>query len=214
MVYPISTTSNSPTPPASSPIADLVEHYPQVNLPAQHQVFSQGQVCENYIVVTAGKVKVFARSEDGREIVLYRIQPGEVCVLTTSCLMGNARYSAEGVTETEVTAHIISQTEFNKLLASSEPFRQFVFHNFGHRLSDLMLQIEQIAFDSIEKRICQFICQHADSLQTLHTTHQAIAEEIGSAREVVSRCLKKLEKQGIVELHRGSIKLLRPEALG
>ncbi|MAC47479.1 Crp/Fnr family transcriptional regulator [Oceanospirillum beijerinckii] len=213
MVHSVSSTPNNSTQLTSSPIADLVEHYPQVTLPAQHQVFSQGQVCENYIVVTAGKVKVFARSEDGREIVLYRIQPGEVCVLTTSCLMGNARYSAEGITETEVTAHIISQAEFNKLLASSEEFRQFVFHNFGHRLSDLMLQIEQIAFDSIEKRICQFICQHKDQNNTLNTTHQAIAEEIGSAREVVSRCLKKLEKQGVVELHRGSIKLLQPEAL-
>ena len=213
MVNPLSSQPNESTAIAGDLIAQLIEHYPAVSLPAQHQVFSQGQVCENYIVVTAGKVKVFARSEDGREIVLYRIQPGEVCVLTTSCLMGNARYSAEGVTETEVTAHIISQAEFNKLLASSEEFRQFVFHNFGHRLSDLMLQIEQIAFDSIEKRICLFIYQHTDQNNILNTTHQAIAEEIGSAREVVSRCLKKLEKQGVVELHRGSIKLLQPEAL-
>ncbi len=192
-------------------ISKIIAHYPAVTLPADHQVFAQGHICENYIVVTSGSVKVFARSEDGREIVLYRIQPGEVCVLTTACIMGNTRYSAEAITETDVTAHIISQKNFNQLLAESEIFRQFVFNNFGHRLSDLMLQIEQIAFDSIEKRIRQFIGSKADKGETLHITHQAIAVEIGSAREVVSRGLKSLEKKGIVELHRGSIKILESE---
>jgi len=189
-------------------IPDCIASYPQISLNAGQAVFTQGQRCENYIVLTGGKVKVFARSADGRELVLYRIQPGEVCVLTTACLMGGNNYSAEAITETEVTARVIPQSAFNQLLHSSDSFRTFVFNNFSQRLTDLMLQLEQVTFDSIEHRLGQFLYRMSEQGCTLAMTHQQIATEIGSAREVVSRSLKKLEKQGVIEISRGAIRVL------
>lgn len=194
-------------------IPTCIDSFPEITLPAQQQVFSQGQACQHYIVLTSGHVKVFARSDDGRELVLYRIQPGEVCILTTACLMGNSHYSAEAITESDITARVIPQRDFNKLLTTSEAFREFVFHNFSQRMTELMQQLEQITFDSIERRLSHFIYRMSENSHQLALTHQAIATEIGSAREVVSRSLKKLESQGVIKLNRGTIDIIDRPAL-
>lgn len=186
----------------------LFAAFDEVSLPADYQVFSQGQACQNYIVITSGSVKVFARSSEGKEVVLYRIKAGEVCVLTTSCLLGNSRYPAEGITETPVSARIIPHQAFDALLSESQAMRDFVFNSFGQRLNDLMLQIEQIALESVDQRLNRFLVKHADAENMITATHQDIAIEIGSAREVVSRHLKALEKQQAIKLHRGKLELI------
>lgn len=187
---------------------DLFNAFDEVSLPADYQVFSQGQACQHYVVITSGSVKVFARSSEGKEVVLYRIKAGEVCVLTTSCLLGNSRYPAEAITETSVSARIIPHKAFDALLAESQAMREFVFNSFSQRLNDLMLQIEQIALESVDQRLNRFLLKHADSQHMITATHQEIAVEIGSAREVVSRHLKALEKQQAIKLHRGKLELL------
>lgn len=175
-------------------------------------VFSQGQPCENYIVLAEGQVKVFTRSVEGRELVLYRIKAGEMCVLTTSCLLGGNNYPAEAVTESSVKAHLLPRSQFNELLDSDSEFRHFVFDSFSQRLTALMMQMEQVTLDSVDQRLARFLLQQAQN-NRLRITHQDIATNIGSAREVVSRRLKELEKRGVVDLHRGQIVLLRPESL-
>lgn len=188
-------------------IPACTEQFPEISLPARQPVFTQGQACQNYIVLTGGQVKVFARSEDGREVVLYRIQPGEVCILTTACLMGGNHYSAEAITENDISARVIPPGDFNRLLETDSAFRTFVFNNFSQRLTDLMLQLEQITFDSIEQRLRHFLYRMSEQRIELTITHQEIATEIGSAREVISRCLKKLEKEQVVTLTRGAIRV-------
>ena len=101
-----------------------------VKLPVNQQVFSQGQTCQHYIVLIAGQVRVFTRSANGKEVVLYRMQSGEVCVLTTACLLGNSKYPAEAITETAVEALMLSHHDFDQLVAE---FRQFVFQSFSQR---------------------------------------------------------------------------------
>ncbi len=189
-------------------IPDIVRQYPEVKLPAGERVFSQGQECNQYTVIAAGKVRVLTRSPDGRELVLYYISPGEVCVLTSACLLENTRYPAEAITETPVSAFIIPCQEFDRLVAESAQFRQFVFNSFSHRLADLMAQLEQVALNSIDDRLLHYLRKHRGSDNHVRTTHQEIANHIGSAREVVSRHLKALEKQQRVKLGRGSIELL------
>jgi len=191
-----------------SGIDRLIENYPEISLDSGLTVFSQGQPCEHYIVLTSGSVRVFARSEDGKELVLYRMQPGDICILTTACLMGENHYPAEAITESAVCARLLPHPDFNRLLEQQPDFRQFVFNNFGQRMTDLMLQLESIAFSNIEQRLKQFLDKHADTQQQIHITHQQIAVEIGSAREVISRQLKRLEQQGSVKLHRGYIQLI------
>ena len=175
-------------------------------------VFSQGQPCENYIVLAEGQVKVFTRSVEGRELVLYRIKAGEMCVLTTSCLLGGNNYPAEAVTESSVKAHLLPRSQFNELLDSDREFRHFVFDSFSQRLTALMMQMEQVTLDSVDQRLARFLLQQAKN-NRLQITHQDIAINIGSAREVVSRRLKELEKRGLVRLSRGKIELLDANGL-
>lgn len=184
-----------------------------VQLPANSTVFHQGDACQNYLVVLKGNVKVFTRAENGREIMLYRLGRGDSCVLTTSCLFGNKNYPAEGQTETEVSAMAIPADRFNTVLKESVTFREQVFSAFSSHLSELITLVEEVAFGKLDIRLAKFLLAHKDEDDTLSATHQNIATELGSAREVISRQLKELEMKGYIKLNRGSIVLNDIEAL-
>ncbi len=189
-------------------LPEIVQQYPEIQVAAGQAVLTQGQHCENCFVITRGCVRVSGRSGEGRELVLYRINSGEICVLTTACLLSNDSFPAEAVSETAVTARVIPLQDFRRLLGESESFREFVFDGFSLRLANLMQQLESITLASVDQRLLQYLLNNADYKHQLHATHQYIAIEIGSAREVVSRHLKSLEKQGLIRLQRGCIEVL------
>jgi CRP/FNR family transcriptional regulator len=197
------------TPGLPQPLSDAAEF----TLPAGERVFFQGQQAENYLVVTRGVVKVFARSSEGREVVLYRVRAGEMCTLTTCCMLSHSKYPAEAVTETEVAAIAMGVEPFERALNESGAFRQYVFSNFSARLADIMQRMEQLVLDSVQLRLARCLLRKADTDSMVHATHEQLALEIGTAREVVSRHLKGLEQEGLIGLKRGSITLLRPGAL-
>jgi CRP/FNR family transcriptional regulator len=178
-----------------------------LSLPANKTVFLQGDACSNYLIILNGKVKVFTRAENGREILLYRLYKGDSCVLTTSCLFGHKNYPAEGVTETEVTALAISAERFNNALDQSETFREMVFSAFSSHLSDLITLVEEVAFGKLEVRLAKYLISQCDADHKLTSTHQIIATELGSAREVISRQLKELESRGCIKVSRGHIQI-------
>lgn len=182
-------------------------------LPAGLRVFSPGAACQNYLLVGRGRVRVQLLTAGGREVVLYHVGEGDSCVLTTSCLLGASTYPAEGITETEVTAFVLSAQDFNQGLDSSPAFRRFVFANLGKRLSEVIARMEQVAFAPIDARLASCLLTLSGQQQYLELTHQALAVELGSAREVVSRHLKHFEDQGWVRLGRGNIELLDRPAL-
>ena len=184
-----------------------------ISLPENSTVFSQGDACNNYLLVLDGKVKVFTRAENGREILLYRLDKGDSCVLTTSCLFGNNNYPAEGITETAVTALAIPSDQFSNALRESITFREMVFSAFSSHLSDLITLVEEVAFGKIDVRLAKFLLKQSDNKRTLNSTHQNIATELGSAREVISRQLKDLESKGYIEINRGNIKILDIDGL-
>lgn len=184
-----------------------------VSMPENSTVFSQGDACSNYLIVLDGKVKVFTRAENGREILLYRLYKGDSCVLTTSCLFGNKSYPAEGVTETEVTALAIPSEKFNAALNQSATFREMVFSAFSSHLSDLITLVEEVAFGKMEVRLAKYLIKQCDANHKLSSTHQIIATELGSAREVISRQLKELESKGYIKITRGHIQIINTEAL-
>ncbi len=198
-----------PQAQAALKIPEVVKRYQKVTVPAGQQVFSQGQVCDHYTIIANGSVRVLTRSPDGRELVLYYISPGEICVLTTACLMGGTRYPAEAITHTEVSAYIIPGSEFDSLVATSSEFRAFVFTSFSHRLADLMSKLENVALESIDHRLINHLKNQQDENGDIYSTHQQIADEIGSAREVISRHLKALEHQGTITLSRGKIHIIK-----
>ena len=178
------------------------------------QVFRQGEACQNYYIALSGCIKVFARSPGGKEIVLYRVEPGDICVLSTSCMLSNSHYPADAIAETDVTAIALPKQEFDRLMHDSDEFRSFVLSSFGNRLKGLISLVEQVALESIEQRLASFLLQRTQLQQpVLQATHQDIATEIGTAREVVSRQLKVLAERGVVSLARGSITVLDRGAL-
>lgn len=181
--------------------------------PAGLRVFSPGAACQNYLLVGRGRVRVQLLTAGGREVVLYHVGEGDSCVLTTSCLLGASTYPAEGITETEVTAFVLSAQDFNQGLDSSPAFRRFVFANLGKRLSEVIVRMEQVVFAPIDARLASCLLTLSGQHQYLELTHQALAVELGSAREVVSRHLKHFEDQGWVRLGRGNIELLDRVAL-
>jgi CRP/FNR family transcriptional regulator, anaerobic regulatory protein len=175
------------------------------SVPAGTVVFRSGSPCENYMLLIDGSVRVQMVSENGREIVLYRVDQGQTCILTTSCLMTNDNYSAEGITETDVNAVMVPASAFHQLMACSAVFRSFVFASYGTRLSDLLMLVDEVAFHRIDVRLARFLIERTGETNSLQTTHQELAVELGSAREVISRQLKEFERRGWLKLSRGQI---------
>lgn len=176
-----------------------------LHVPVGVTIFRPGDVCDNYFMVVEGSVRVQKVAENGREIVLYRVESGETCVLTTSCLLASERYPAEGVTETDVLARALPLASFHALLSSSETFRRFVFSSFSARMADLMALVEAVAFGRMDSRLAQRLLALGGSSGRIVITHQQLAAELGSAREVVSRLLKEFERHGWITLDRGQI---------
>ncbi|MGV6858202.1 MAG: Crp/Fnr family transcriptional regulator [bacterium] len=194
-------------------IRRLRDHLHRVSLPPQTVVFQPGAPCANYLMVLKGTVRVTLTSSSGREIVLYHVAEGETCILTTSCLLASENYSAFGTTETDVEALLLSHSEFNRAIAASEAFRSFVFAGLGHRFSELIDRIDQVSFRSVETRLAEALIAMSHDSPIVKSTHQGLATELGTAREVVSRHLKQFELQGYIQLRRGHITLQQPDEL-
>jgi CRP/FNR family transcriptional regulator len=184
-----------------------------VSLPAQTTIFAPGLPAENFLLVLDGTVRVQQVSSGGREIVLYRVTGGESCIMTTACLLSQDTYNAEGITETPVHAVAVPKATFDELMARSAEFRRFVFSDYSNRITDLLHVVEEVAFERIDKRLAQKLLRRADGAGHLSATHQELAVELGSAREVISRHLKEFQRRGWLELNRGQIQLADRSAL-
>lgn len=194
-----------------SSMLSLMESAALVSLPAGQQVFATGSVCENYLLLLKGSVKAQLLSESGREMMLYQMSPGDSCVLTTSCLLSGDSYPAEAYTEEESSAFIISSHAFYRCLEKSAFFREFVFKNFSARLSNIIGRFGEVVFAGIDTRLAKELLD--TDKKTVRTTHQELASQLGSAREVVSRHLKQFEENGWVSLSRGTITINNIDAL-
>jgi CRP/FNR family transcriptional regulator len=179
-------------------------------VPAGTVMFDERNPCQAFPMLLEGTIRVSKAAPNGREMQLYRVVPGEACVLTSSCLLGNSPYSARGIAETDVTVITLAQPLFAQLLAEHEPFRTYVFSLFAERISDLMQLVEAVAFQRLDQRLAALLLGKG---RVVRTTHQALAEELGSVREIVSRLLKNFADQGLVALERERIEILNPQGL-
>ncbi len=191
----------------------LVENSKIVKIAAGTRIFGPGQSPEAYLLLLDGTVRVQQVSETGREIVLYRVSAGESCALTTACLMGYEEYQAEGVAETDVQAVAIPRATFDDLIARSAEFRRFVFTAFSMRVTNLFKIIDEVAFSRVDIRLAQKLLELADSQGRVALTHQQLASELGTAREVVSRQLHEFQRRNWISTARGEISLLSTQDL-
>ena len=194
-------------------LKDLSAAARRMSVPAGTVLFRDGSECSNYVLVVDGSIRVHKMAESGREIVLYRVEHGQSCVLTTNCLIANEAYGAEGIAETAVDMLILPATIFRHLLGRSEAFRNFVFSAYAARISDLLMLIEEVAFGRIDVRLAGWLTERARPDRRIKATHQEIAIELGTAREVVSRQLKDFERRSWVSLARGAVEILNIPAL-
>ncbi|PPC87600.1 MAG: Crp/Fnr family transcriptional regulator [Hyphomicrobium sp.] len=191
----------------------LVENSKLVKLAAGTRIFGPGQSPEAYLLLLDGTVRVQQVSETGREIVLYRVSAGESCALTTACLMGYEEYQAEGIAETDVQAVAIPRKTFDNLIAQSAEFRRFVFTAFSMRVTNLFKIIDEVAFSRVDIRLAQKLLELADNEDRVSLTHQQLASELGTAREVISRQLHEFQRRNWISTTRGEITLLSRQDL-
>lgn len=174
-------------------------------LPAGSVLFEDHRECEGFPMVLSGSVRVAKAAANGRELSLYRVSPGDSCVISTGCLLGHAPYAARGVAETEVTLALLPAPMFDRLVERHEPFRRYVFALFSERLAGLMQLVEEVAFRKLDTRLAALLLARPSPLRT---THQALADELGSVREIVSRLLRGFEEEGLVRLSREQVEVL------
>lgn len=184
-----------------------------VKLVSGYTVFHPGSPCANYLLVLEGEVRVRMTTLGGREILLYRVCPGNACILTTSCLLGGNSYPAEGVTTAPTTAFAVPEPIFRQTLNHSEFFRGFVFADFAQRLSKVIARMEELVAGDIDPRLAQALLDNARAGR-VRKTHEELATDIGTAREVVSRHLQRYQRQGWVRQGRGTVEILDAAALG
>ncbi len=193
----------------------LVNRSSIVSVPANTVIFGPGKAPENLLLLLSGAVRVQQLSEGGREIILYRVHAGESCVLTTACLLAYEDYSAEGIAETDVQAVAIPRRVFDDLIAQSETFRRFVFSAYSKRITDLFMVIEEVAFQRMDVRLAQKLLELAEVGGSAHvaTTHQQMAAELGTAREVVSRQLREFQRRDWITQSRGTVQIINRSGL-
>ena len=188
-----------------APLAAELDSLHPLSLPAGSVMFDLGAACTGFPLLLAGEIRVQTIGANGRMLHLYQVIPGGSCVITQSCLLGRRNYNAHGSACTKVELCMLPAALFNALLAAHPPFREFVFALFGERLVELMAIVDEIAFKRLDQRLARLLLERGPRLRT---THQALADELGSVREIVTRLLRQFVDEGLVELARESIQIL------
>jgi CRP/FNR family transcriptional regulator, anaerobic regulatory protein len=195
-------------PPALA--ARLASEAQLLRVPAGAVIFDANQPCRGFPLLLEGAVRVTMSAPSGREILLYRVEPGQGCILSGGCLLGHSDYAARGAAEGDVTLVNLPPTLFNELLLAHEPFRRFVFGMYGERLAEVMTLVEEVAFRRLDERLAQLLIHRGP---VIAATHQKLADELGSVREIVSRLLRSFEQRGWVKLERERVTVTDPKAL-
>ena len=177
------------------------------------QVFGPTNIPDSLFFLHDGRIRVSQSSDNGREITLYRVDAGESCVLTTACMLAEEAYSAEGVAETDITLVALPKLAFDQLVSEEVEFRDFVFAAYSKRLIDLLRVVDDVAFGHMDIRLAERLLVIAGDRKEIAATHQHLASELGTAREVVSRVLSDFQKRQIVGQSRGRITLIDKKAL-
>jgi len=191
----------------------LLEAGRVVRFAAGAQVFGPDNVPDSLLFLHDGTIRVSQTSEGGRDIVLYRVDAGESCVLTTACMLAEEAYNAEGFAETDVSAIVLPRSDFDRLAAEESAFRSFVFAAYSRRLIDLLRVVDDVAFGRLDVRLAERLLTLAKNMREIYATHQQLASELGTAREVISRILQDFQKRDLVAQSRGRIELKDKQAL-
>jgi CRP/FNR family transcriptional regulator, anaerobic regulatory protein len=192
--------------------AQLVREFQQsaflARIPAGHDVFLEGDSVDAIALLISGVVRVYKIGETGREITLYRFGHGESCILTANAILSQKLFPAIATVEREAEAVMIPANTFRDWVKRHDPWREFVFELLSDRLSTVMAVLEEVVFQRMDRRVASLLLDKSGSMHPVKITHQVIASELGSTREVVSRILEDFSQKGLIEVGRGIIEIL------
>ncbi|MDO9284635.1 MAG: Crp/Fnr family transcriptional regulator [Aquabacterium sp.] len=195
--------------PATLRDTTLAEHAQALRVPEGQLLFDEGAPCRGFPMVLSGEVRVARGTPNGRSLELYRVGPGELCVASTACLFGRSLLMAHGITVQPTELVVLSPVAFERWTAV-DGFRRFVFGMFADRLADLMSLAEAVAFQRLDQRLASTLLGHGS---VVHGTHQALADELGTVREIITRLLKRFERAGWLAIGRERVEILDAAAL-
>ena len=182
-------------------------------IPEGRDVFIEGDHVDAIALLISGVVRVYKIGEIGREITLYRFGNGESCILTANAILSQKNFPAVATVEKEAEAVMIPADTFRDWVRRYDLWREFVFELLSQRLSAVMAIVEEVAFRRMDARLASLLTERSRKSDLIIMTHQKIAAELGSSREVISHILEDFSALGIVELSRGMIKVLDREVL-
>lgn len=195
--------------PAMGSLPELLPRLHMMRVPAGTPLFREHDTCQGFPMVLQGEVRVSRSAANGRELELYRVLPGEMCLVSSAGLFAYQPLTAHGVTTTDTTLTLLAPPDFQ--VAMADPgFRNFVLSLFALRMADLTSLIEAVAFQRLDSRLAATLLGHGHQVRA---THQALADELGTVREIVTRLLHRFERDGLVELSRECITICDSTAL-
>lgn len=186
---------------------EILARAPVNRIPAGTVVLRANDKCEDFILVLEGSIRIYQMAEDGREVTLYRIQPGDICLMSLNSLLNNKPFNARAECDTDVTALVLNKDQFHRAMEVSDNFRGLVLKSLTSSVSELTDTFYSTVFERLDMRLACLLGRLFEraNADTINVTHQALAQELGTTREVVSRLLKQFEQQNCISLARGRI---------
>lgn len=186
----------------------FLPHISYATVPAGQHVCWEGDICPQLAIVLSGSVRVYKVGENGREITLYRIGRNDSCILTASCILSQTRFPALAMVEQAVEVAVIPAERLRAWVAQHEVWRNYVFNLMSQRLAEVITILNEVAFRRVDARLAELLLKLGAQQPQIAVTHQEMASELGTAREVVSRILKDFERENLLALSRGAVTLL------
>jgi len=182
-------------------------------LPAGSYFYREWDVCPHFAIVVAGDIRVYKRGGMGREVTLYHVCDGEPCLVNLLCVMLNQPAMANAQVECDTSAITFPAAPIREWMGDSVALRNYVFEALSARMVNVMTLVEEIAFQRMDSRLATLLLKRFGQEVTLLATHEEIAAELGTAREVVSRLLREFARRGAIDMSRGHVELRDPDIL-
>ena len=179
------------------------------------QVHSGGQECLGLLLVLSGEIRTYLLSDEGREITLFRLYPGDLCVLSASCVLSQISFDTQLTAQQDTQVLVIPANVVARIKDTNLAARCYLYELATQRFSDVMWAMQQLLFQQLDQRLAAFLLAEyrRTGSPTVAMTHEQLAQQISSAREAVARILKQFAEDGLVELKRGAITILNPAGL-
>jgi len=184
----------------------LKKHLKPINVPKGNMLFFQGDICDNILFLTKGNVRLYIQSDDADEITLYQLNPGEQCIINTASNISQTQAIGSATTVTDIEGYLLDTKNIKELAKMSDVYQSFLFSLYTLRMSALAKLVNDIKFKKLDARVLEWL--QSQNKKSIQTTHENIANELGSTRVVISRVLKELENSEKVVLTRGEIELI------